>query len=470
MKSFIEQLVEIRTQPRKMRADYLAQHGLLDEINKQVPNEFKLKEKIDVIIKGTYDKCYCGNLAKPTSSWCSITCMNKDTERNAIISQKQKQNKTTRAAAMRKTLLERYGVTSTQAIPSAQAKTKAKKQSYYDEVVRNTFQSYNLDYDKLSDHKVLKELCVDKSYQTLSKMFFNDMPVMTIFRHFERIKFDPGFVLSSSAGERDLANYVESLGVSVIRNDRTIIKPKELDVVVPDKNIAFEFNGLYWHSGDKNKHIEKKTLAAGAGYKLIQFFEDEWYEKRELCQSIIRSKLKLADKIYARQTDIRLVESKQAREFLERTHIQGFVAGKHYGLFHKDELVCIMSVGKNRFFAGVELLRFSSELNTNIIGGFSKLLKTVKNDYGCPIFSYADLRFSDGDVYEQFGKYVRTTQPGYFWVKGSSCKRYNRYQTMKHKLEKFLGSKFDPDKSERENMTDAGYAMIYDCGHKLYEL
>lgn len=206
MKSFIEQLVEIRTQPRKMRADYLAQHGLLDEINKQVPNEFKLKEKIDVIIKGTYDKCYCGNLTKPTSSWCSITCMNKDPERNAIISQKQKQNKTTRAAAMRKTLLERYGVTSTQAIPSAQAKTKAKKQSYYDEVVRNTFHSYDLDYDRLSDHKVLKELCVDKSYQTLSKMFFNDMPVMTIFRHFERIKFDPGFVLSSSAGERDLAN------------------------------------------------------------------------------------------------------------------------------------------------------------------------------------------------------------------------------------------------------------------------
>ena len=453
-----------------MRQEYLSAHKFLDQINQLVPNDFKVKEKIDIILKGTYDKCHCGKLTKPNSKWCGISCMNKDPERNATISTKQKQNKDTRAKAMRQTLLQKYGVTSVQSIPAVKLKTKEKKQEYYAKVIRETFQSYNLDYDKYCDKGFLEQSCKHKSLNTLSVDFFNGMPLMTISRHFERIGFDPELIVSSSAGERDMASFIQSLGFEILTNDRNVIKPKELDIVIPERKIAIEFNGLYWHANDKFRHITKKTTAKEAGYKLIQFFEDEWYYKRNICESIIRSKLGVCDKVYARNTSIKKVPSKEAREFLEKTHIQGFVPGTHYGLYDNQGLVSIMSIGKNRFSSGVELLRFSNKINTTIVGGFSKLLSYVKQEINQEILSYADLRFSDGDIYEKFGTYIKTTDPGYFWIDRNSCKRIPRYKTMKHKLSSFLGNKFDPSKTEKENMINAGYLPIYDCGHNLYSL
>ena len=40
----------------------------------------------------------------------------------------------------------------------------------------------------------------------------------------------------------------------------------------------------------------------------------------------------------------------------------------------------------------------------------------------------------------------------------------NRFQCQKHRLRKLLGDKFDPDLTEGENMANAGYYRIYDCG------
>jgi G:T-mismatch repair DNA endonuclease (very short patch repair protein) len=61
--------------------------------------------------------------------------------------------------------------------------------------------------------------------------------------------------------EREVYEFILSLyNKEIIRNDRTVLNGKELDIYLPDYNLAIEFNGLYWHSEDyvgKNYHLNK---------------------------------------------------------------------------------------------------------------------------------------------------------------------------------------------------------------------
>ena len=101
----------------------------------------------------------------------------------------------------------------------------------------------------------------------------------------------------TSKGEQDLALYVESLGISIIRNDRnTIINPLtnrnlELDIYIPSLNKAIEYNGVYWHSfldKQKNDNI-KKDQCKQLGIDLLIVNEKNWLTNQEVEQNIIRN-------------------------------------------------------------------------------------------------------------------------------------------------------------------------------------
>jgi len=59
----------------------------------------------------------------------------------------------------------------------------------------------------------------------------------------------------------------------VLSSERSLIAPKELDIVIPSKGIAIEFNGLYWHSEasgkDRNYHLDKTKACEAKGYQSI---------------------------------------------------------------------------------------------------------------------------------------------------------------------------------------------------------
>jgi hypothetical protein len=274
-----------------------------------------------------------------------------------------------------------------------------------------------------------------------------------------------------SFSEVDLINFIKSLGVQVVENDRKSLSGMELDILIPEKNIALEFNGLYWHSTkfkNRNYHLEKTERARSAGIRLIHIFEDEWNHKKEIVKEKIKSILGLYDgpRIFARKCKIeRCLEKSVIDEFYNETHIQGACSyGSTYALRDENEnIVAMMSFKEN--FGRTELVRFSTK--HLVVGGFSKLFSSMVNELGISeIISFADRRWSVGSVYDKNGfKFLYETDPSYAYVVNE--RRVNKRKFRKNLLEKNL-EKFDKNLSELDNTLENGIYRIYDCGLLKY--
>lgn len=474
----IDLLLDIRSSPRKMHKSYLDKCGLLSTINLLVPEDYKMKEKIDIILKGTYDRCYCGRLSKPNTRWCSISCMNKDVDMRENVSIKNTENSKDRLRKAEQTRIDRYGVRSVQDIPSSKTKTRESKQKYYDKWIDDTFDRYNLSRDSLSDHEYLKSICDCSCLFDVMREHFNGMPYTTLIRHFRRIGFNPEFKKgSTSMGEHEMYTWLSSItNCDILRNDRKAIG-KELDIYIPDKKLAIEFNGIYWHSekifeskgiNAKNYHRLKTDLCNKHGIQLLQFFEDEWLYKKDIVKSIISSKLGFHNRYFARKLTVGSVGDHEKKLFLQENHLQGNCVGSCVGLYNADNLICILVYGKSRFEDGYEILRFASKKYTQVIGGLSRLVKYAKLNLGVQkLITYADLRYSNGKSYDNIGEYIKTTEVGYFWVHSNNGTRINRFSTQKHKLIKMFPG-VDLNKTENQIMEDNGYLKIFDCGNLKY--
>ena len=284
---------------------------------------------------------------------------------------------------------------------------------------------------------------------------------------------------SSSIQEKELQTFIRSIvGDECLINDRTVIKPKELDIVIPNKNLAIEFNGIYWHSEffvDKNYHLTKYLTCKTKGIDLIQIFQDEWVYKKDIVKSIIKSKLNLYDKtIYARNCQIKEIPSKIYKNFCDKNHIQGHVKSKiKIGLLFNNELVSIMSfgglrrsLGSNKKDGSYEMLRFCNKINTRIIGGASKLFNFFLKNYNPKeVISYSDNRYFTGNLYKTLGfTQQKETKPNYFYIT-DHIKRENRFKYRKDVLVK---QGFDPNKTENQIMLERGIPKIWDCGNKKW--
>ena len=285
-----------------------------------------------------------------------------------------------------------------------------------------------------------------------------------------------------SCVERELFDYINQLlpNNTIEENNRTILNGKEIDVYVPELKIGFEMNGLIWHSNkfeiDNTYHIKKTETALKKGITLIHIFEDEWLLKNEICKSRISNILGVTNKkIYARNCVIKEVSYKDTVTSLETNHIQGKTASSiNIGLYYNNTLIQLMTFGKKRINVGCkhndnhyELIRFCNELNTIVIGGASKLFKYFINKYNPDeIISYADRRWSQGNLYEKLGFVLtHTSKPNYFYV--INKKRINRYTLRKNVLVEKYGC--PKEMTEKDFCYNKGWYRIYDCGCLCYK-
>lgn len=271
-----------------------------------------------------------------------------------------------------------------------------------------------------------------------------------------------------SSYETEICDWLESLGIEFVTNNRMLIKPLSIDIYIEKFNLAIEFNGLYWHSElfkDKNYHLNKTIKCMDNNVQLIHIWEDDWLNRKSVIKSIILNKVsKIENKHYARNCTIKSVNNLDTSIFLNESHVQGYTRfSDSIGLYKDDILLSLMCFGwrSTNGKREYELIRFCNKINTHVVGSASKLFKYfIKNNNIDNIISYADISMFDGNLYKTLGfEYSNRSAINYWWVvKGIRKHRFN------YNKKKLVKQGFDPLKTEVEIMKENGNYRIYGCG------
>lgn len=135
--------------------------------------------------------------------------------------------------------------------------------------------------------------------------------------------------------------------------------------------------------------------------------------------------------------------------------------------FEKTRISLGNKNNSNKYF---NLNRLSTKSNLQIVGGVSKLFKYFIRNYNPEnIITYADRRFSTGQIYEKLGfTQERINKPSYSYFHKNRNLRYHRFNLRKDKIIK--EDWYDNNKTVNENLLHEGYYKIYDSGTIKYNM
>lgn len=265
----------------------------------------------------------------------------------------------------------------------------------------------------------------------------------------------------TSYAQREVADFVASLGVAVEQDNRTVLGGLHIDIWVPDRGVGVEYHGGFWHTEARagGKHREKWERAERAGIRLIQMFDFEWLDRREAAENRLRALFEKTQPVAARSCELRSLTPAEANTFYKRYHTQGACVrpAASYGLWLGDALVAAMSFGQGRFGNWEwELLRYASV--GRVAGGFARLFTAFRREHNPQsIVSYCDLRWGDGKVYANNDFALDgLTPPDYWYV--SKAQRVSRYAAQ-HRPK---------GQTEREWATEHGYEKVLGVGHQRW--
>lgn len=279
--------------------------------------------------------------------------------------------------------------------------------------------------------------------------------------------------LITSTPEREIAEFLEQFSFEVKRNDRKLLKGLELDFYIPEKSMAIEFNGLYWHTEARGKgqkyHYNKWLKCKEAGVQLIQIWDDDWNRNPEQIKSMIANKLGMSsqESVYARKTSIVDLTVKESQDFMKVNHIQGWTIGSYYiGLKDNStgEIVSVCIIKKEPKTEGrtLNIMRYAT--GKKVPGGFTKILSHVEKTYKPEkIITFSDHTISDGNLYASNGFYAdKEITPDYqYLVKGERKHKFG------YRLKRF---ETDPELEWVEGYTETqlaklnGIERIWDAG------
>lgn len=300
----------------------------------------------------------------------------------------------------------------------------------------------------------------------------------------------------ASKGEGELANAIQILlgeDITIQRHVRKIPKISELDIYIPEKQVAVEFNGIYWHSDEfktTKYHLEKSTQVTKRGIHLIHVWEDDWRERRDTVVRALAHRLgaterlnkpgallvtdeSLTQRYGARTLVTEVISQEESAEFLNSNHIQGRTYGTlHTGLRDKDGILRAVFVAKRIGNAGHEgSWRIERYATRGIVpGGFTKLMKFTEvqiheQDLGSITkwVTFSDAALSDGGLYRNYGfTEDGFVPPDYMYViNGDRVHKFN------YRLKRFRDDprlKFEEGLSESELAKLNGLSRIWDAG------
>ena len=260
------------------------------------------------------------------------------------------------------------------------------------------------------------------------------------------------------------------------QHNREILNGMEIDIYIPSLKLGIEYNGLRWHSEEFGKdhryHLDKLNKCNEQGIKLIQIFEDEWINHRDICESKLKQicGLNTNPKIYARKCEIREISNKnEVYEFLDKNHIQGRTGFTiALGAYYQNNLVGVMTFKKEK--EGYwDLNRFATDINYQCVGIGGKLFKHFTRNYPfIEIKSFADRRWTTdptNNLYTKLGFDFDSYVPPSYWYYNPKINPYIRFHKFGFR-KKHLHNQYGLPltMTEHEMTTALGYTRIWDCG------
>jgi hypothetical protein len=280
----------------------------------------------------------------------------------------------------------------------------------------------------------------------------------------------------TSTAEREIADLCKQIvGDSNVQCNVRPHNNRELDIYIPSRNLAIEYCGLYWHSErtgkGRNYHAGKQQTCSENNIRLITIFEDEWKWHKDLVIEKIKTILGCSQRVAigARKCKVCTIDSLEARNFMNQYHIQGACRASLYlGLKTQTcELIGVMAMlltNKHDW----SLTRYCTA--TTVQGGFTKTLKHfMSTNQWNKITTFADLRWSNGDLYKNSGFVLDATlPPDYSYADTNKGTRTHKFNFRHKHLKRMLVDKYKPDASETENMKDTHLTRIWDCGKQRW--
>ena len=171
------------------------------------------------------------------------------------------------------------------------------------------------------------------------------------------------------------------------------IDMKEIDIYLPMLKIGFEFNGLRWHSElfkEDDYHIKKTTLCKKNNIRLIHIFEDDFDNKIDIIKSIIKNLIGDSIKIYARKTQLKVVEDNKINQIVTKKILET----NNFKSTILDDGYAAINLLENEYFDIILM-----DINMPIINGYETTRLIRKKGITTPIIALT--AFDKEEITEQ---------------------------------------------------------------------
>lgn len=245
-------------------------------------------------------------------------------------------------------------------------------------------------------------------------------------------------------------------------HNREALKPREIDIYLPDKRIGIEINGDYWHRADNKGrmyHQNKQITAINKNIRLIQIYESEWLNERK--HDIITQVIKgINDSSIIKNIEANSllisehIEKEKILDFLNKNYVDEapkFQASICLVDNNTEEIISTMlfnnDIENNRY----ELVCKCTKLNNYVKGGYEKILRYFYTRCkALPMITKCNISKDDINEYYSLGFQL---------------------QEISEPNERWTNAKFEEvtDIQDEETMRQLGYFKICDCGNYILE-
>jgi hypothetical protein len=336
--------------PARLNNKYLNNYNIdIDSILNYYKDSESLQESLYRILNDIDEKPICKICGKPLkynrgfSTYCSKACSNKDPEvlkknsenvsKSMKKAYKERGNdiKKKRAKSLglkddfnsvtpfaikeyqdkaRQTILDKYGVENVFQLPEYRCDPKLASRKKSIELWKS--RGYNIEYTD-DNNIIIKNGCKEHGDITLSISDFNN-----------RMKSDrrdnvnicpicnPIGHNKTSGFEQAVIDILDEIGITYILHDRELIKPYEIDILIPDIKLAIECNGVWWHSinnvNTEYHKFKREQLEKSSDYTLLSLYDIMFFNHKDTFKEYIKSLYNSKDYIINKDTKYQIDE------------------------------------------------------------------------------------------------------------------------------------------------------------------